>query len=131
MTTTGLAAATNDDGRLAMLDPAPLDMIRSIGDGSDALLQQVVMLFMESGAPLVRQVREGLAAHDLTSVRVAAHTLKSSSANLGGTRLSELCFKLEAAARAGELAAGLPTAEDIESEYDAVCRALRALIPHA
>lgn len=127
MTTDSPTAVASGD-RLAQLDPAPLDMIRSIGDGSDALLRQVIALFQESGAPLVQQVRDSLATGDLATLRTAAHTLKSSSANLGGTRLSELCFKLEAAARSGNLSADLPRAEDVTSEYDAVCRALRALV---
>lgn len=126
MTTDSPTAVTAD--RLAQLDPAPLDMIRSIGDGSDTLLRQVIALFEESGTPLVRQVRDSIATGDLATLRTAAHTLKSSSANLGGTRLSELCLKLESAARAGSLGADLPSAEEVTSEYDAVCRALRALV---
>lgn len=126
--TTDSPTAVAASSRLAQLDPAPLEMIRSIGDGSDALLRQVIALFQESGAPLVQQVRESLATGDLATLRTAAHTLKSSSANLGGTRLSELCFKLESAARGGTLQGDLPGAEDVEGEYDAVCRALRALV---
>ncbi|HZR02471.1 MAG TPA: Hpt domain-containing protein [Burkholderiales bacterium] len=113
---------------LAQLDPAPLDMIRAIGDGSDALLAQVIDLFVESGAPLVQQVRAGLRANDTALVRTAAHTLKSSSANLGGTRLAEICLKLEVAARTGNLSGALPTADDVEAEYKAVCKALSALV---
>lgn len=127
MTTVSPTAVAGSD-RLAQLDSAPLDMIRSIGDGSDALLRQVITLFQESGAPLIQQVRQALVTRDSATLRSAAHTLKSSSANLGGTRLSELCFKLEAAARAGDLSGDLPCAEEVESEYEAVCRALRALV---
>jgi HPt (histidine-containing phosphotransfer) domain-containing protein len=55
---------------------------------------------------------------------MASHTLKSSSANLGATRLAELCKTIELAARAGSLASGVPGIEVVEGEYARVRTAL-------
>jgi HPt (histidine-containing phosphotransfer) domain-containing protein len=43
----------------------------------------------------------GLASGDLTLLERAAHTLKSSSANLGAIGLSDLCLEIERRARGG------------------------------
>jgi HPt (histidine-containing phosphotransfer) domain-containing protein len=53
-------------------------------------------------------------------VRNAAHSLKSSSANLGAARLAEMCRAIEHAARAGRLGGELPSADEIEGEFHAL-----------
>jgi HPt (histidine-containing phosphotransfer) domain-containing protein len=85
-------------------------------------------LYFQSAADLIARVRAGLAAGDHEAVRIAAHTLKSSSANLGAGALAEMCKQLEVAARAGTLGPGLPDAQALERTYQAVRAALEAEI---
>jgi len=112
--------------RLAQLDKSALDTIRSISDGSDDLLRQVVSLFIESTPPLLQDIERGLANAETDRVRVAAHTLKSSAANLGATALCDMARQLENAARAGALTSNLPAYESVKEEFEATCRALVA-----
>lgn len=114
--------------RLAQLDHAALDTIRSISDGSDELLQQVVALFLDSTPPLLAEIDAGLAHGEMDRLRVAAHTLKSSAANLGASGLQDIARHLEAAARSGVLGPDLPSFAALKEEYEATCRALDAVL---
>jgi HPt (histidine-containing phosphotransfer) domain-containing protein len=105
----------------AALDRAALDAIRALDDGgARGLLRQVMRLYLHSVPPLIAELRRAGAAGDLAAVRNAAHSLKSSSANVGATRLAEMCKAVERAAQAGKLDADLPGADDIEDEFEAL-----------
>jgi CheY-like chemotaxis protein/HPt (histidine-containing phosphotransfer) domain-containing protein/anti-sigma regulatory factor (Ser/Thr protein kinase) len=107
------------------LDPSVLEAIRALAaPGTPDLLEQVVHLYVQSSPDLMAAIREGCIAGNHEQVRVAAHTLKSSSANLGAQRLAELCKRLELAARAGTLPSNAPPFAEIESEYERVRVAL-------
>jgi len=112
---------------LPVIDMAALDAIRSLG-GTETpdLLEQIIRLYLDSAPQLMASIRDGLAAVDNDKVRMAAHTLKSSSANLGAGRLAEVCKKLELAARANAIASDAPQLSEIEAEYHRVCGALRS-----
>jgi HPt (histidine-containing phosphotransfer) domain-containing protein len=113
----------------ARLDRSALEAIRALqSEAAPDLLAQVVHLYFESAADMLARLRAGLAAGDHEAVRIAAHTLKSSSANVGAGTLAEMCKQLELAARAKHLGPGLPDAQALEREYHAVRAALEAEI---
>jgi HPt (histidine-containing phosphotransfer) domain-containing protein len=106
-----------------------LDAIRALDEnGAAGLLRQVVQLYFESTPRLIAELRRAQAAGQIEAVRNAAHSLKSSSATLGASRLAEMCKTVEHAARAGTLPADLPSADDIEREFVAARRALECEI---
>jgi HPt (histidine-containing phosphotransfer) domain-containing protein len=53
-----------------------------------------------------------------------AHTLKSTSAMIGATRLSDLCQELEVIAHAGSVSAKVSIVSKVETEYETVKAAL-------
>ena len=59
-------------------------------------------------------------------MRAAAHALKSSSANIGATRLAALAERLEAACRAGDLDVAVRLAIDTEAAIAPVRQAVEA-----
>jgi len=108
------------------LDARALEAIRSLGGTQTPdLLEQIVRLYFESATQLMSAIRAGLAAADNDQIRVAAHTLKSSSANLGAHALAELCKKLELAARANAVSRDAPAWSEVEAEYERVRAALQ------
>ncbi|MBL9079787.1 MAG: response regulator [Planctomycetes bacterium] len=76
---------------------ARLERMQQLGRAGfvDRLLER----WLADTARLVEAVRRGIEAGDRSAVGVAAHTLKSSSANVGATALAEACRELERGAR--------------------------------
>ncbi|MBK1717792.1 ATP-binding protein [Thiocystis violacea] len=108
-------AATAGD---AMLDAATLDGIRALArpDRPDPL-PKVIALYLDSAHTLMDQLRRGLTTDDGDSARLAAHTLKSSSLNLGARTFSSLCARLEILARDGRLEAGRAALPETDREF--------------
>ena len=123
----GSSVAAAETASAPAVDRKALDAIRELGgSASPDLLDQVIRIYLDTTPELLDTLRSGLAAAHTEAVRTAAHTLKSSSANLGATGLSELCKRLETAARGGMLTSDLPTIRQIDAEYARV----RALLEH-
>jgi HPt (histidine-containing phosphotransfer) domain-containing protein len=89
----------------------------------------VVGLYLEHSPPQVEEVRCALVARDAATLRRAVHTLKSSSANVGATRLSGLCRDFEARLRDGWPEDGADRLSMIEAEFGKVSAALRRVLP--
>jgi len=68
-----------------------------------------------------------LEGSDFEALRRAAHTLKSSSRDFGAVRLSEMCYSLEAKAKAGALEGATELVDQIEAEYEQVEAELEAI----
>jgi HPt (histidine-containing phosphotransfer) domain-containing protein len=86
--------------RLIELDPK----------GENQLLERVLRAFQSSVARLRPQAEAARLSDDQATLRLFAHTLKSSSASIGALRLSQLCAQVEAAIRT-------ESGEDIESQF--------------
>jgi len=111
---------------MGTLQSEALQSIRDLAGDTPDLLQQIVQLYLDSAPALLEEIKSGFASGDFLRIRNAAHSLKSSSANLGATHLSMLCKQLEAAAQAGTFGADTPSVQAIESEYAQVRAALLA-----
>jgi len=66
--------------------------------GKPDLLTRIVTLFKTESPKSIESMQVGLDTVDMEAVRVAAHTLKSSSAYVGALELSAQCKELEKAA---------------------------------
>jgi CheY-like chemotaxis protein/HPt (histidine-containing phosphotransfer) domain-containing protein len=108
-----------------VLDTAALDRIRALqrSDGP-ALLRKVIDLYLADSRELLDSLRLAASTADAPGLQRAAHTLKSSSANVGAMGLAERCKELETAARNGAIAGAGEIVHVIESEHRSVCAAL-------
>ncbi|MGE3537455.1 MAG: response regulator [Candidatus Tectimicrobiota bacterium] len=95
-----------------------------------ASLERVLRAYLGTTPPMLVSLREALRQADIATVYRLAHSLKSSSANVGAEALSGLCKELEALARTGTLAGAETLLAPLEEEYAAVCEALRQELPH-
>lgn len=127
----GPPAETSDAAqeRTSPITAAVLDNIRALdADGAQGLLEKVLSLYLSDSRNLVEGILSAAGKGDGEPLRRAAHTLKSSSANVGAINLSELCRKIEEVARSGEIpAAGDPLWEMLEEEYRSVREALSTI----
>jgi HPt (histidine-containing phosphotransfer) domain-containing protein len=87
------------------LDAQTLDGLRALQlPGQPSLVLRVLDMFEKSSAKLLAELEVQLANGDLESATRAAHTLKSSSGNIGATELAEAARLCEMRGRAGDLA---------------------------
>jgi CheY-like chemotaxis protein/HPt (histidine-containing phosphotransfer) domain-containing protein len=116
----------------APIDPSPLERetwaeLRTLGSaGTGDLLARVVDTYLESSSRLERAIRDAVAVADPVAIARAAHTLKSSSGQVGAARLAGLCKDLEAHGRSGRSAEAEALLPEIWKELEAVREALAA-----
>jgi HPt (histidine-containing phosphotransfer) domain-containing protein len=83
-----------------VLDHTMLDELKEIAGDETA---RIVSLFLEDTPRLIAKLESASVIPDLDAMRDAAHTLKSSSANVGAMALSTAAKRVELGARAKKL----------------------------
>lgn len=89
--------------------------------GKPDLLVRVIDVFKTESPKAIASMQTGLESSDLTAVRNAAHTLKSSSAYVGAKSFSALCRDLEVAAREDNYTACIVLGDGLEDLFVACC----------
>ena len=107
------------------LDPAALGYLLEITGGDEAFLDDLVQTFLGDADDQLAALRAAAAEGSVDALVRPSHSLKSSAANVGATRLSELSRALEADARAGAVEAPSLRVEAIAAEATAVRLALQ------
>jgi two-component system sensor histidine kinase/response regulator len=86
------------------LDHSAIEAVRQLDpDGNDRLLARLIALYRDDSSQLLADIDNGMKANDAEAVARAAHTLKSSSANLGATNVAAIARQIEHSARGGDL----------------------------
>ncbi|MGZ8499370.1 MAG: Hpt domain-containing protein [Candidatus Binatia bacterium] len=84
--------------------------------------------FLSDAAARMARLRQALARGDADSLRLEAHTLKSSSANMGALEFADLAKRFEAAGRDGDLAALASEVNCFERQFAAVKASLEKFL---
>jgi two-component system, sensor histidine kinase and response regulator len=110
-----------------VLDPQALQALRQLQReaGSD-VLSRMIGLFLANTPELIRQMRQAIESRDGANLKMAAHTMKSSSGFLGARRLETLCRELEALGKSGDVDHAPQRLAEVEDEYARVTVALEA-----
>ncbi len=103
---------------LSMLDPT----------GANKLVERVLSTYLGSLGRLMQQMSEARERGDPAAIRLAAHTLKSSSASIGALDLSRLCAAAETAVREGQADAVPKLVDDLQAEARRVAQAVQELL---
>jgi HPt (histidine-containing phosphotransfer) domain-containing protein len=90
------------------------------------LLKRIIDAYLEDTPKLIEKMKDAVDKDDTFEVAKAAHTLKSSSGNVGAVELSDRCKQLEALARRGSLGMVRELLADVEAAYIGVQAALVA-----
>jgi CheY-like chemotaxis protein len=111
-------------GAAVVIDADVLDELRlALG----AEVEQLINLFLDDTPMLIARLEAAALAPDLPMLREVAHSLKSSSANLGAMALSTAAKRVELGARMGTLDRPAVAVAMVSSEFARACAALRAL----
>ena len=108
----------------AVLDQAALTMLLDLLGGEKALMVELIDSFLEEAPLLLARLSQAAQEGDAAGVRMAAHTLKSSSNDFGATELARMCQELEDIGKDGLLIDTTSKVAAVELEYDRVKSAL-------
>lgn len=116
---------TREEGAV---DQAVIDEILAMEKvGSPGLLERLITIFIASGNKLIADLRAAVGQRDVKAFKLAVHTLKSSSGNLGGKVFSRLCAELEARAAEGEVPKTTRELDIFEAEFRRLAQAFQSI----
>ena len=84
-----------------LIDPETWETMKSMTE--PAFLVELIDVYLIDSPQLIEQIRTGLAAGDVETVRRAAHSLKSNSASFGANQLANAARELELIAKGGTM----------------------------
>jgi signal transduction histidine kinase/DNA-binding response OmpR family regulator len=90
--------------------------------------QSLIRVYLEDSPKLISQILTALSNRDCAALVTPAHTLKSSSANLGALTLSSLAMAMEKCARNGDIVGPGKEAKRLIAEFEKAQAALTALL---
>jgi len=109
----------------AQLDQEALSSVTALQrEGAPNILHRMIDLYLENSPELVEEMTEGVSKRDAKVIQMSAHTLKSSSAVLGASKLAELCKQLEDMGRRSDLDDCQLLLQGLAEEFGRVCEAL-------
>jgi len=87
----------------AVLDLSVIEELRELGGEEEPdLVLELIGIFLEDTPKRLAEMTSALEEGNLEGMLRAAHTLKSSAANMGGLALRDVCIEMERTAKAGE-----------------------------
>ena len=118
----------SDAGTAAVAMPAlDTSMIEGLRRGRPDLLKRLLKAYLGYAPKAVECLKAATAEGSIEAVRMAAHSLKSSSASMGATVLSALFKELEHSAATGQIEAITPLMMRVSVEFERVHAALSGL----
>jgi HPt (histidine-containing phosphotransfer) domain-containing protein len=122
----GPGTPTAEEG--PVVDPEVLGpLVARLGDRAPAFLASLLTTWETETAARLAALEAAVPAGDADEVARAAHAVKGGSASLGAVRLAAACDRLEAAGRAGDVAALPALLDGVRAEVERARSALRAL----
>jgi len=106
------------------IDPVAFANLVEMTGGDYAFIDDLVDTYLEEGDGLVDELRVAGFNGIVADLVRPAHTLKSSSQNIGATGLADSCRGLEEAARGGSVPDARERVTEIATAYDTVRVAL-------
>jgi len=107
------------------LDVDALERIRDLNmPGQPDLLERLAVIYASSSVTLVEVLRRAALTGDAAGLRQAAHGLKSSSQNVGATKLAAICQEVELAAEDSRLEVAEELVDRLIREHEHVLQSL-------
>ena len=117
---------TNPPLEDVVIDNDVLESIRALGSvNGNCVLREAVRLYLEQTPSTLERIDDAIRKGDCEAVWRAAHSLKSSSGNLGAARLTRLTRQLEKMGRQKQLDQGLHVLARLREEFANAHRELR------
>lgn len=112
--------------RTCPLDAKTLQSLRKMaGARANEVLAQIINNYLAEAPQLLQAMRAAVTTGDAAALQQTVHKLRSASANLGATNLSQLCKGLEIMGGAGTTSGALAGVLQLEAAYETVKAALQ------
>jgi signal transduction histidine kinase/DNA-binding response OmpR family regulator/HPt (histidine-containing phosphotransfer) domain-containing protein len=112
-----------------MINRQALDNIRALSaSNGDALLERVLQAYLEDTPTHLNTIRAAIDSGSTVQIRKAAHSLKSSCANVGADALAQRCKEMEMLGRNDTTTGAAALLDDMERSFQAVRQALGAIL---
>jgi CheY-like chemotaxis protein len=110
----------------AKLEPAELalEKLQVLADGDRLFLLEMVNTYLEDAPKLLREARAAIVTGNAPALRMAAHSLKSNSAEFGATELADLSRVLEMMGKGNQMDGAYDKFLLAEQAYSRVVQAL-------
>jgi CheY-like chemotaxis protein/HPt (histidine-containing phosphotransfer) domain-containing protein len=111
------------------IDKSALDSIKAVQQpGKPDLVEKVINLYLNDAQSLCHTIHEAVGKGDPQALSKAAHSLKSSSANVGAVKLAGLCKELEILGRGNTIGNAEVIVNQMDAEYKRVIASLSQTI---
>ncbi len=111
------------------IDASHMERMRDLDPGGGlTLAHKIMQVYLDTSDGNMAHLQQAIESGDADGLRRVAHTLKSSSANVGALRLSQMFKHLEMSGAEADLVAARGALETTRREYGRAVNALRALL---
>lgn len=110
--------------RTDLVDPGALERLNRIG--GQEFLVEMIELFLEHSPQRLDAAHEALRDAEVSAVYRAAHSLKSTAANLGASALQAAAARVEDRAAAEDVKSLAPLLDEMNRQYERVRPELEA-----
>jgi HPt (histidine-containing phosphotransfer) domain-containing protein len=106
------------------IDAATFANLLEMTGGDQEFVDELVDTYLREGDRIVEDLIVAATAGDIAALVLPAHSMKSSSLNIGALELGELCRQLEEDSRNGSVGAPVDRANEINVSFAAARAAL-------
>ncbi len=125
--TIGQQYADSEPAPSTVLDETAFNELLSIDTADNgSFVTEIVEMFSSHVPPLINEIKRSKAESQAESLFKAAHSIKSSAANIGASQLSNLARSIELSARRGELDGIEALVENLDESFTQAQSALYA-----
>ena len=118
--------AKGDEIHAKFIDESALNRLKELQmEGKPDILRRIISAYLQSSEALIAQLQQASRVNDLQVVQNMVHSLKSSSANVGALRLSQINRELEMCCKNNTLENAMELVAAVASEFIGVKVALK------
>ncbi|WP_434686700.1 Hpt domain-containing protein [Pseudanabaena minima] len=112
------------------LQTLDIDMFQELREtiGDDIIFSDLITIYLNSAENLMVSIQTAFTDQDASKFALASHSLKSTSASIGATRLSQISKYLEKIGKSGEITISSEFLNFLNNEYNEVIKAIQVSI---
>jgi CheY-like chemotaxis protein len=118
----------DDERATVALDPAQIELLRSLDDGDGEVLGEIIDQYLHQTAEGRGELARFVMERDTKGVERTAHALRGASANIGAVALAAVCEEMESRSRSARLDGTDQLVTQFDSEFSRVIEALNDLL---